>query len=216
MSSDWPEFPEITKEHLLNARLYANRDDMIGALPVRRRGLVAEIGVWRAAFSKVLVTKLHPRRFLAFDIFTGHLEEDWHGISGHELFDGLTHRQFYEREMKNYSDILSVIEGRSEITLPNYAQRIFDFVYVDAAHDYDSVKADTEIAVDMVADDGILVFNDYTLLDKDFRTPYGVVPVVNDLIVNRGWRVIGYALNLWMYCDIALRRSNAQRHSASR
>jgi hypothetical protein len=124
--------------------------------------------------------------------------------------------QFYERVMKNYSDILSVIEGRSEITLPNYAQRIFDFVYVDAAHDYDSVKADTEIAVDMVADDGILVFNDYTLLDKDFRTPYGVVPVVNDLIVNRGWRVIGYALNLWMYCDIALRRSNAQRHSASR
>jgi hypothetical protein len=59
MSSDWPEFPEITKEHLLNARLYANRDDMIGALPVRRRGLVAEIGVWRAAFSKVLA---HPIR----------------------------------------------------------------------------------------------------------------------------------------------------------
>lgn len=206
MFSHWPDFPAIKTEHLSDARLYADRNDLICSLPIRRRGKIAEIGVWRAAFSKVLVTELRPRDFFAFDIFTGHKEIDWNGMTGKQLFDGLTHRQYYEREMEQFSDSVTVVDGPSAVTLKRYMDNSFDLVYVDAAHDYDSVKSDAALAQGMVADKGFLVFNDYTLLDPNNGAPYGVVPAVNELVVNRGWRVVGFALNVGMYCDIALRR----------
>lgn len=206
--NQWPDFPQINQEHLSNAQLYANRYDMITGIGVPTQGKIAEIGVWRAHFSKILVPALQPRQFFAFDIFTGHLETEWNGTTGAELFAGLTHQQYYEREMAPFGDVVTVVAGPSAITLRNYLDHSFDLVYVDAAHDYESVKADTELAVDMVAPRGYLVFNDYVLLCPAHGTPYGVVPVVNELVVNQGWRVAGFALHHTMYCDIALRHAD--------
>lgn len=179
---------------------------MIAALPLSKGGKVAEIGVWRGAFSKVLVEKLQPRQFVAFDIFTGHLYENWNGLTGHQLFDGLTQRQFYEREIAPFLGITTVVEGRSQETLRDYTDRSFDLVYVDGDHEYDAVKADSELAVEMTADRGFLVFNDYLLFDHG-NVAYGIVPVVNDLVVNHGWDVVGFAINHALYADIALQRS---------
>jgi hypothetical protein len=202
----WPKYPELSAHNLRDARLYADRADMISALPIRKGSKVAEIGVWRGAFSQVLVSKLEPSQFVAFDIFTGHLYEDWNGLTGHQLFDGLTQRQYYEREMAPFLDITTIVEGRSQETLRNFTDRSFDLVYVDGDHDYDAVKADSELAVEMTADSGFLVFNDYLLFDHN-NDAYGIVPVVNDLVVNRGWDVVGYAINHALYSDIALQRS---------
>jgi hypothetical protein len=205
MSSRWPEYPALGANNLKDARLYANRTDLVAGLPVRKGGTIAEIGVWRADFSKVLVTKLEPRRFLAFDIFTGHLEENWNGLTGQELFDGLTHRQYYEREMAPFGGVTTIIEGASQETLRGFTDGSFDLVYIDGNHAYDAVKADTELAVQMISDKGFLVFNDYLLLDHN-NAAYGVVPVVNDLATKHGWYVVGFALNHALYCDIALQR----------
>src|SRR5262249_1517055 len=151
MYSEWPEFPPIGTDYLVDAELFATRDDLVRALPVRKQGKIAEIGVWQGAFSKVLAGRLEPRQFFAFDIFTGHLEADWNGITGEQLFEGLTHRQYYEREMAPFCDAITIVEGRSQETLRGYGDRSFDLVYVDASHHYDSVKADAELAAEMVA-----------------------------------------------------------------
>jgi hypothetical protein len=204
----------LSAEHVRGAQLYANRTDQIAALPVRKGGKVAEIGVWRATFSKVLVTRLEPRQFLAFDIFTGHEETDWNGMTGHELFDGLSHRQYYEREMAPYRAVTTIVEGSSLETLRAYTDRSFDLVYVDGNHHYDFVKADAALGAEMTKDSGFLVFNDYMLIDHN-NAAYGVVPVVNDLVVNQGWRVVGYALDHGLYCDIALQRGRADSGSTA-
>jgi hypothetical protein len=207
----WPDYPSLRAEHLKDARLYANRGDQIASLPVPKGGKVAEIGVWRAAFSKTLVTTLKPRQFLAFDIFTGHTEKEWNGQTGEQLFEGLTHRQFYEREMAPILDaatVMTIVEGDSRETLHKYTDRSFDLVYVDGNHHYDFVKIDAALAAEMTAPSGFLVFNDYMLIDHN-HAAYGVVPVVNDLVVNHGWRVVGYALDWGLYCDIALQRADA-------
>lgn len=202
----WPPYPELSAHNLRDARLYADRADMIAALPVPRGGKVAEIGVWKAAFSKVLIDLLKPRQFLAFDIFTGHLEQDWNGMTGHQLFEGLTQRQYFEREMAPFLAITTIVEGRSQETLRDYTDRSFDLVYVDGDHEYDAVKADSELAVKMTADQGFLVFNDYLLFDHG-NVAYGIVPVVNHLVVNHGWDVVGFAINHALYADIALQRT---------
>ena len=129
---------------------------MIAALPVPTGGKVAEIGVRRGDFSKTLINTLKPREFFAFDIFTCHQVENWNGLTGHQLFDGLTQRQYYEREMAPYLDVIRMVEGNSQETLRSYTDGSFDLVYVDAAHEYDAVKADAEYAVEMTAKSGFL------------------------------------------------------------
>lgn len=215
MDTRWPTYPALSAEHVRGATLYANRSDQIAGLSVPKDGKVAEIGVWRAGFSKVLVDALKPRQFLAFDIFTGHLEKEWNGMTGHELFDGLTHRQFYEREMAPWREITTVVEGSSLETLKPYTDRSFDLVYVDGNHHYDFVKADAALGAEMVKESGLLVFNDYMLIDHNHAN-YGIVPVVNDMVVNKGWQVVGYALDHGLYCDIALQRRSQHQAEEQR
>ncbi len=90
---DWPEIPPIGNEHLANARLHANRKSMIASLPVPHGGKIAEIGVFKGAFSTFLIEELKPRRFFGFDLFAMHTWANRRGITGAQLFEGLTHRQ---------------------------------------------------------------------------------------------------------------------------
>ena len=47
-------------------------------------------------------------------------------------------------------------------------------------------------------------------------TAYGIVPVVNDLAVNHGWDVVGFAINHALYADIALQRHRPHPHNRFR
>ena len=208
---DWPEFPAIGNEHLTDARLHANRKSMVASLPVSQGGKIAEIGVFKGGFSTFLIEELKPRQFFGFDAFAMHKRINRRGITGAQLFEGLTHRQYYERAMAKFGDIVVPVEGLTTQTLPGYTDRSFDLVYVDAGHSYAEVKADAVFAAEMVSETGFLVFNDYILVDPGNYLPYGVVPVVNDLVVNQGWTIVGYALEEYLYCDIALRRADDRR-----
>jgi hypothetical protein len=53
---------------------------------------------------------------------------------------------------------------------------------------------------------GILVFNNFVIHDLFQKLDCGIVPVVNHMIVNHGWRSIGFALEKHMFCDIAVAR----------
>jgi methyltransferase family protein len=104
---------------------------------------------------------------------------------------------------------MSVDEGMSWEMLARYPDQHFDLIYVDAAHDYDSVRRDAEVAVAKVKHDGLLIFNDYTMFDHVGGVPYGVVQNVNELIVHGDWHVVGFALQWHLFCDIAIRREDA-------
>jgi Methyltransferase domain len=204
---DWPEISTIGNEHLTDARLHANRKSMVASLPVLHGGKIAEIGVFKGAFSTFLIEELKPRQFFGFDSFAMHKRVNRRGITGAQLFEGLTHRQYYERAMAKFRDIVVPVEGLTAHTLPAYTDRSFDLVYVDAGHSYAEVKVDAAFAAEMVSEAGFLVFNDYILVDPSNYIPYGVVPVVNDLVVNHGWIIVGFALEEYLFCDIALRRA---------
>jgi hypothetical protein len=45
------------------------------------------------------------------------------------------------------------------------------------------------------------------MYDHAGEVPYGVVQVVNELIVSRGYEIIGFALEKNMFCDIAVRKA---------
>ncbi len=178
---------------------------MIAELPVLPDGVVAELGVGLGDFSNRLIALLHPREFVAIDTFALHLVPRLWGRDTAGIFQGDTHRHYYERALKGTACRVTIREGLSHEMLKTFQDGYFDLIYVDADHGYQAVKQDAEVAARKIRPSGIVVFNDYIMFDHLAGAPYGVVPAVNELVVNAGWRVIGLGLHQQMFCDIALR-----------
>jgi hypothetical protein len=199
------DFPLLTGQHLDDARLFADRADMVRAL-APSGGVVAEVGVGLGDFSALLLEFTEPSSFVAIDTFQLHeLPELW-GRPTSEQFEGLTHAEFYRRRFAERAEQVVIEQGASWDALARYPDGHFDFVYVDAGHDYESVTADAAAAAAKTREGGLLIFNDYVMFDHMTASPYGVVQGVNELVVSTGWPVVGFALQHHMFCDIAVRR----------
>jgi len=198
------DYPALASEHLSGARLFATREDLIASLPLPSGPVVAEIGVALGDFSKWLIRTLQPSSFHAFDIFTIHNDAMLWGRPTSEVFGGRTHGDFYRAKMAG-DDVL-VHEGDSAQTLKELPANCLDLAYIDAQHGYDGVMADARECIRAAKPEGILVFNDYIMFDHYLGVDYGIVQVVNELVVNEGWKVIGFALQKSMFCDIAIQR----------
>ncbi len=167
---------------------------------------ICEVGVGLGHFSRFVLDHLHPVEFVAIDTFELHtLPEIW-GRPTREAFRNMAHRAFYEHEFRQHREHMRVLEGQSHECLATLPDATFDLIYIDAGHDYESVMRDAAAGVSKVKPEGLLLFNDYTLLDLH-GNPYGVVQAVNELIVSSDWKVVGFSLQQYMFCDIALKRT---------
>ncbi|SFN07108.1 class I SAM-dependent methyltransferase [Variovorax sp. OV329] len=195
----------LQPHHIDNARLYADRQDMIPHLGIERGGTIAEIGVAHGDFSEFLMHQLMPEKFYAVDLFHMHEFPQHWGIPTEQLLKGMTHEQFYRHRFQARNILVEA--GWSHEALPRLPDDAFDFIYVDAGHDYEAVRKDAEVANRKLKANGVIVFNDYTCYDHLANVPYGVVDAVNEMVCAGGWKVIGFALQDSMFCDIALRRA---------
>jgi disulfide oxidoreductase YuzD len=201
------EFPALAPSHLAGARLFANREALIASLPLAPGGTIAEIGVAHGEFSEFLLAQLAPETLIAFDFFNMHEAGSLWGKDTRQLLQGMKHLDFYQHRFHSRGDQVVTEPGVSYLTLAKYPDQTFDMIYVDAGHDYASVKRDADLALDKVKSDGFLVFNDYIMYDHLVGEPYGVVQVVNQIIVEQDLAVYGLALERHLFCDIAFRRS---------
>ncbi len=72
-----------------------------------------------------------------------------------------THKLFWQN-VTRYGCAGKVIEhvGKSEEQVPNLNKN-FNLVFIDGAHDYQSVKTDARLAMSVLQGDGLLAFHDY-------------------------------------------------------
>lgn len=204
--------PLIQAHHVDGAKLYASRHDLIADLP-RPLACIAEVGVAFGNFSQFLIETLCPERFVAFDLFRFHEMESAWGTPTSETLRGMTHLEFYRDRFATYAERVVCEEGDSAETLAAYPDNHFDMIYIDGDHTYEQVKADADNAKRKLKPDGLLIFNDYIIHDYTHDAPwpqgeYGIVPVVNEIVVNEDWRVFGFALNRYLFCDIGICRSS--------
>jgi hypothetical protein len=200
------EFPILRPEHFLAPRLFADRFALISALKFAAPPVVSEIGVASGNFSEFLIKTLRPSEFHAFDKFELETESHVMGRNPRELFEGKTHLEFYRDRFRNVDTRMHLHVGDSKAMLPSKDGDAFDLVYVDAGHYYWDVKRDAYEATRIARRDGVVIFNDYLMYDHWTREPYGVVQAVNELIAETDWKVVAFALQHDMFCDIAVAR----------
>lgn len=210
-----PNYPLIAPNHVISARLYANRAEMVLALQQRlpRNPVVCEVGVALGDFSEFLLSALHPREFIGMDLFGLHELDMLWGRPTSEIFGGKTHAEFFKQRFAAHP--VRVFEGDSAAALASLPDASIDLIYIDGDHSYDGVKRDTAEALKKVKPDGLLIFNDYIMYDHLQHGEYGVVPAVNELVNDSDWRIVGYALQHSMFCDIALQREGAATLAAA-
>ncbi|MCB8880465.1 class I SAM-dependent methyltransferase [Acidisoma cellulosilytica] len=197
---------QLDQRHVEGAKLFANRQAMIKGLGIPVDGVIAEVGVALGDFSEFLIDTLKPRTFVAMDLWQLHEHQTVWGRPAAEVFGGLTQAQFFEERFRDRGDLIRLESGESAESLWRQADESFDMIYVDAGHDYENARKDAEAALAKIKRDGTIIFNDYIMYDHLAHSSYGVVHVVNQLVVEQGWSVVGFALAPQMFCDIALRR----------
>jgi hypothetical protein len=207
------DFPVLTAKHVRDARLFSDRWSMFRAFELKPGGVIGEVGVAVGWFSAFLIDHFRPSEFVAFDLFNLHTIPVLWGKQTAVLFEGKTHLDYYRNSLAGKPVRLVLEEGWSHETLAKYPDRYFDILYIDASHSYEYVKRDAEVAKNKVKADGLLVFNDYIMSDHLYNGgAYGVVPAVNELIVQDDWEVLAFALQQQMFCDIAIRRAAASQN----
>lgn len=192
--------------HVENCRVLANREALLKYLP--RGGKVAEVGVALGDFSDAILRTVNPAQFYAIDLFGLHKCPFVWGRKSQEVFEGQTHEEWYRDRFRPQIDqgCFSVLKGVSWEVLAGFPDLFFDVMYLDAAHDYESVKKDAAVATRKIKREGALIFNDYIRYDHVEHTFYGVVHVVNELCVSEGYEIAYLALQPDMYCDVLLRQ----------
>jgi len=67
-----------------------------------------------------------------------------------------------------------------DLATPNY---LYDYIYIDASHDYKSVKNDIEQTLPLLSSGGVIVFDDYGMTGKtEEGKQHGVKQAVDELI----------------------------------
>jgi len=200
------DYPALEARHISECRIFANRNDLIASLESAKGGVIAEVGVAAGDFSAIMMKCLRPTKFVAIDIFKMH-QVPVVGTTREALFEGMSQLEFYTRRFADRGNQVVIEEGLSHERLAGYPDRFFDLIYIDAAHDYESVKRDALVAKDKVKADGYLIFNDYIMLDHYHGVPYGVVQAVNELVFEEDWHLVGFALQQEMFCDVAIQKA---------
>jgi len=127
--------------------------------------------------------------------------------------DNMPHRQWYEDRFKEEiaNGIMELRQGMSWDCISEFPDKYFDYVYVDAGHDYQSIKKDIDALSSKVKNGCFIQFNDYCI-GGPFTQPYGIIRAVNSF-VNSGTHLVKYfCLNREQYLigtfDIVIQLQN--------
>lgn len=186
----------ISQEQLNNAKLFKNKEEYAKHIP--KGSSVLEIGTLAGDYADILIKEVDPKYIDLVDVFEA---RDWPDCN---RFGKKDHFDFVKNRFKGVKNI-TYHKGYSENIMPTLDKK-FDYIYIDANHDYEHCKVDLMNSLLLLAEDGIIGFNDY-IVDQDHGVDYGVIEVVCEFLdQNKDWEVVGFALQENMYADIYIKR----------
>jgi hypothetical protein len=176
-----PGASPIPQECLDGAMLLADRYEMLRRLPAG--GVICELGTETGNFAAAMLETCRP---LTLDI----VDVDFSRCRA----DVQTDPRVRTHRMLTTEYLGSQPENR------------FDWIYVDADHTYEAVRADIALAKTRVRLGGLLVFNDFARFAHAGLGVIGVHQAVCEFIATEKWPVVYLALEGAALYDIAVRR----------
>lgn len=144
-----------------------------------KEAVCAEVGVFNGDFSQVLVEKTHPECLHLVDCWDQPADDPAsQGISGEDRWKTVCERYGAEIEAGK----VEVHRAPSVEAAAAFPDHHFDWIYLDADHSYEGVRADLEAWAPKLKPDGILWGHDYAQHDNAKRLNFGVVPAVNEFL----------------------------------
>lgn len=161
--------------------------DLIRSLP--RATLGAEIGVWEGGFSAEILTTPVAQLYLidAWDhqpqsVDTAlHLNQDGHNRNERVV------RERFKSEID--SSRVVVIKGYSAQVAKQFDDGFFDWIFLDADHSYEAVKADLLAWENKIKPGGVILGHDYLNNKQANDLKFGVIPAVHEFCDTRGWKL---------------------------
>jgi hypothetical protein len=148
-----------------------NRNDLLDLF--NKNLIIAEIGVFKGDFSKIIYEKMSPKELHLIDIFSGMT------CSGDKDGNNIEHRDIgvEYKKIKEWAIDKNVIvhKGYSTDILNTFDDDYFDLIYIDGDHSYEGVKKDMNVSFKKIKNNGYMCGHDYN--KNSFP---GVVNAVNE------------------------------------
>jgi hypothetical protein len=190
-------FEYIQASKLINAKLFADRfdDNILSILP--NEGSYLELGAGGGDYSKWLLDRKNFNVSYLLDFFN-------EPCARYGRWTAENHEQYVKDLLKDKNVI--TVAGNIDSTIKTLDQK-FDYIYVDAAHDYESVYNYLVESNKIINDGGVIGINDYTFWGWFEQQEYECVEAVNKFLnTNSDWSVVGYALGYCGYSDIYIKK----------
>jgi len=181
----------LSEKQLEGCKVFPSRKSMIATFP--KDAMIAEVGVAAGDFSAEILEVAHPQKLFLIDAW--HMDENSdYGEKGSAKVKA-RFRDEIDRE------IIVIKRGYSHEKLNEFEDDYFDWVYIDAAHNYQAVKQDLEFSFKKVKNGGIIAGHDYLRWgNRGMR--FGVLEAVNNFCVQKELPFTGISLdndNNWSY-----------------
>jgi hypothetical protein len=141
----------------------------------------AEVGVYFGGLSEAILSGNLLDKFYLVDSYPL-----W--LFGSELRANLYFFNLVSR-MKKFKDQVEIIRQDSEIASTNFLDNSLDFVFIDACHDYESVKLDIKMWYSKVKNGGLFMGDDYNF--------EGVKKAVNEFASIYNYQVVEGCGRIW-------------------
>jgi hypothetical protein len=117
------------------------REEWLDNIP--KNLVMAELGVFKGDFSKILLIKTTPKKLYLVDIFTGHAGSGDKNGNNFEMVDlDMTYYSLLDLYANNNQ--VEIIKNSTSGFMSSIADSYLDMVYIDADHSYEAVSIDLE------------------------------------------------------------------------
>jgi hypothetical protein len=149
-----------------------------------------EVGAWQGKSTSFMIVEIiNSNKKIKFDVV-----DTWEGSSEHQNDEMVKQGKLYETFLNNLKDLedhFTPLKMTSIEASKLYADKSLDFVFIDAAHDYESVKQDINHWLPKIKNGGFIGGDDYNFED--------VKRAVNEILGQDNVESVGSSWPSWLY-----------------
>ena len=193
----------LQEKHLKNLKVLPDRRSLLARMP--KHGVVAEVGVAEGDFSEAILELCEPEKL--------HLIDAW------ELPSALYSGEAYQKVSTRFAEQIAMgtvvmQRGWSWEKIGQFSDGSLHWAYLDAGHNYESIKKDLAATLSKLKPGGIISGHDYVKWSCQTGR-FGVVEAVNEFCIEHDFEMLYLTLEQNMHLSYAIRKIGEEEQVAS-